>query len=126
MYADFDFYANNYHGKKITDSETFERMAIEADALLDYITMGRIDKDAPYIEKVKLAACAICDIQYEQDSKKTAPQKTSESVGNHSVSYAVSKKTDAEYRALKISKIRLYLSNTGLLYRGLSECFPTV
>lgn len=124
MYADFDFYTNKYHGKAIADSETFERMAIEADAMLDYITMGKIKKDAPYIEKVKLAACAICDIQYEQSTK--APQKTSESVGNHSVSYAVSQKTDAEYRALKISKARLYLSNTGLLYRGLAECSPTV
>ena len=81
----------------------------------DDITRGRIT--VPTIE-VKKATCAVAEVIYNQANDDT-PVVTSESVGNHSKSYTKKMVSTADREAEKAKKARLYLSRTGLLYRGL-------
>ena len=122
MYAEYDFYLNDYKGSAIPDATAYDRAAIEASAYLDYITHNRIDVEElteALKDKVKLAQCAIADVCYKQAQDDVANVVSSESVGNHSVSYAVSKVSFKQREIEKYSKAKLYLRGTGLLYGGL-------
>ena len=120
MYADYDFYLNDYKGSVIPDAPNFERAAVEAGAYLDYITHSRIkDLTEEIMAKVKLAQCAVADVCYKQEKDDVANVVSSESVGNHSVSYAVSKVSFRQRELEKYTKAKVYLRGTGLLYRGL-------
>ena len=121
MYADYNFYLNDYKGSVIPDASAYERVAIDAGAYLSYITRGRIDTEVlteAIKGKVKLAQCAIADVCYKQAQDDVANVVSSETVGNHSVSYAA--KASYQQRELeKYSKAKIYLRGTGLLYGGL-------
>ena len=119
MYAEYNFYQNDYKGSVIPDAPSYNRAAMEASAYLDYITHSRIKDLADEImAKVKLAQCAIADVCYKQEKDDVANVVSSESVGNHSVTYAA--KASYKQRELeKYSKAKIYLHGTGLLYGGL-------
>ena len=119
MYAEYDFYLNDYKGSVIPDAPGYDRAAVEASAFLDYITHNHIKDIADEIMvKVKLAQCAIADVCYKQSQDDVANVVSSESVGNHSVTYAA--KASYKQRELeKYSKAKIYLHGTGLLYGGL-------
>ena len=121
MYAEYNFYLNDYKGSSIPNAPDYDRAAIEASAYLSYITRGRIDTEVlaeAVKEKVKLAQCAIADVCYKQAQDDVANVVSSESVGNHSVTYAA--KASYKQRELeKYSKAKIYLHGTGLLYGGL-------
>ena len=120
MYAEYDFYTNDYKGSVIPDASAYNGAAIEARAYLDYITHNHIkDLSDEIMVKVKLAQCAIADVCYKQAQDDVANVVSSESVGNHSVSYAVSKVSFRQRELEKYSKARIYLHGTGLLYGGL-------
>ena len=120
MYAEYDFYINDYKGSVIPDAPGYDRAAVEASAYLDYITHNHIKDLADEIMvKVKLAQCAIADVCYKQAQDESANVVSSESVGNHSVSYAVSKVSFKQRELEKYSKAKIYLRGTGLLYGGL-------
>ena len=119
MYAEYDFYLNDYKGSAIPDALAYDRAAIDASAYLDYITHNRIKDLADGImEKVKLAQCAIADVCYKQAQGDVANVVSSESVGNHSVTYAA-KASNKQRELEKYSKAKIYLYGTGLLYGGL-------
>ena len=121
MYAEYDFYLNDYKGSVIPDAPSYDRAAVEASAYIDYITHnGTMDDILPesVMVKVKLAQCAVADVCYRQAQDDVANVVSSESVGNHSVTYAAKasyKQRDIE----KCSKAKIYLRGTGLLYGGL-------
>ena len=156
MYADYDFYLNDYKGSIIPNAPSYDRVAIEAGAYLNYITRNRIihndgdgdsgsvsvhnamygdeiiatvlgvDGNSPTINvpetvlyKVQLAQCAIADVCYKQAQDDVTNVVSSESVGNHSVTYAVSKVGYKQRELEKYSKAKIYLHGTGLLYGGL-------
>ena len=120
MYANYDFYTNDYKGSVIPDAPSYDRAAIEASAYLDYITHNHIKGLTDEImAKVKLAQCAIADVCYKQAQDDVANVVSSETVGNHSVSYAVTKVNYKQRDVEKYSKARIYLHGTGLLYGGL-------
>ena len=120
MYADYDFYLNDYKGSSIPNAPDYDRAAIDAGAYLDYITRGRIkDLAEEMMVKVKLAQCAIADVCYKQAQDDVANVVSSESVGNHSVTYSVSKASFKQRELEKYSKAKIYLRGTGLLYWGL-------
>lgn len=120
MYADYDFYTNNYKGSVIPDAPSYDRFAVDASAFLDYVTHNHIKDLADEIMvKVKLAQCAIADVCYKQAQDDVANVVSSESVGNHSVTYAVSKASYKQRELEKYSKAKIYLHGTGLLYGGL-------
>ncbi len=121
MYADYNFYVTEYMGSAIPNT-AYTEQAREAAAYLDYITHNRIpasDLPESVMVKVKMASCAIADICYKQVNDENSTTVSSESVGNHSRSYAVVKKTFADREQEKFTKARQYLHGTGLMYGGL-------
>lgn len=114
-YATYEWYADTFQGGAIPSFEGFASVITEAEAYIDYITRGRITEAT---EAVKKATCAVAEVIYKQINDE-ASTVTSESVGNHSKSYAKQSKSTAEREAEKARKARLYLSNTGLLYGGM-------
>ena len=121
MYAEYNFYLNDYKGSVIPDAPNYDRAAVEASVFLDYVTHNRIKAEEltdAIMAKVKLAQCAVADVCYRQAQDDVVNAVSSESVGNHSVTYAAKanyKQRDIE----KYSKARVYLHGTGLLYGGL-------
>ena len=121
MYADYNFYKNEYKGSVIPDAPSFDRVAVEAKAYLSYVTHNNITEELPEVvmDKVKLAQCAIADVCYKRELDETANVVSSESVGNHSVTYSVTKADYRQRELEKYSKAKIYLRGTGLLYGGL-------
>jgi len=119
IYADYSYYVGEFMGNVIPN-ESFNSAARDASAFIDNVTMGRINFDTLSDDikaKVKNACCAVAELTYKHEND--SPAVSSESVGNHSVSYAVTAKSGVEKEREKMRKVNLYLSHTGLLYRGL-------
>lgn len=119
QYADYEFYEEKFCGNVIKEETLFQKLSIEASYFLDELTLGRITEED---EAIKLAVCAIAEIGFYEHKENSGDQIASETVGPHSVSYVKKSRTSEDYRKDKIRKARMYLSGTGLLYRGLSSC----
>lgn len=112
MYVDYEFYSQTYHGE--VPREKFERLNIQAQAIIDKYTFNRI-KEANY--NVKLAVCELIDYLYELENKG-GNEIASEKVGTYSVTYAI---PSAEIDLVKRKQrdiVRKWLGHTGLMYRG--------
>lgn len=116
IYADFNYYKDFFYGKAIPNQESFDSAAVEAGAYLDRFTFGKTIRD---MEPVKNAFCAVAEVVYRQTEAENTGVVSGESVGNHSVSYAVSAKSSRDWAEEKARCLRLYLANTGVLYGGL-------
>jgi len=118
-YVDYTFYTGTYGGSAVASSE-FLPLAIKASAMMDMLSSNRIaaiitlDDDDATIEKIKLATCAVIDEMYKVDS--AGGILSSESVGSHSVSYALPKNTSFSQRFVGVAAP--FLVGTGLLFRG--------
>jgi len=120
IFANYNFYVGTYGGSAIALAD-YDFLANKASAFLDMVTFGgasttiTADEDEALIEKIQQAACAIAE-QYQRNDEDGAVVQ-SERVGAHSVTY----KVDGETQEKKLNSIaRVYLANTGLLYRGIS------
>lgn len=119
-YIDYEFYALEYHGDVIPDEQSFKKTVIEATAFVDsFIINKEFVNIGDNLIKYRNVVCSVADEIYKQTTLDEIPQKQSESVGNHSVSYSSSSKSYAERESIKYSKVKTYLAGTGLLYRGL-------
>ena len=108
--VDYEFYKNTYHGNKISET-AWPAFLRDAAAFLDMITFGREIPDE-HMDACQMAVCAIADAAYGGGEEK---QIASESVGKWTRTYQTDTKTD-DMR--KKDAAAIYLSNTGLLYRG--------
>lgn len=121
-YVDFDYYLQTFCGSM--DEISFGRALIEAQAFIDTITFGRIARLDVIPDCVKNAVCAVAEeINRRDESRETVGAKKgvkAESNHNVSVTYA-DVISDEECRKNMLSKARMYLSGTGLLYRGFSR-----
>lgn len=136
VYADFDFYANEYCGQAVNEY-SFYRLAIRASSYLDYYTQGRAVKNPDLVE-LKMACCALAE-QYQIIEQAQAlanknlsaamesdgGEVQSETVGSWSKSYrsggdsaGAAASVAANAQASLATVARQYLSGTGLLYRG--------
>lgn len=115
-YATFDYYRTVFLGEEITDDVTFARAEREASAYIDRITHGNASGNIT--DAVKDATCAVAEVVAKQahDEESTV---SGESVGNHSRSYTKVSVSREEREREKLQMAELYLSRTGLLYRGL-------
>lgn len=125
MYAEYSYYLSEYGGSIVPESD-WQAMATKASRYIDQITLMRAAEMSDH-DGVKLATCAVAEIQYKyaQQDKRTVSSAgvSSESVGNHSVSYtAVTEETLAVKNAEMQQAASLYLFPTGLLYKGVSYC----
>lgn len=131
IYADYIFYIDKYMGEM--PQEDFEKLVIRASA---EVRKNIFDRDiSGYEEEVKMATCSVADIlskiqKLEQRMDKLISNDkgdkivASESVADLSRTFAnTTNISDLEKEIVnqnsKISEaIRLYLIDTGLLYRG--------
>ena len=111
-YADFQYYKNTFLGNAIQEID-FPRLSLRASEYIDAHTGGIIPQLSAIPEEVQKAICAVAEKIQAYESKA---EVTSESVGSYSVTY---KTSDATYEQELGKVLRLYLGNTGLLYRGL-------
>ena len=121
MYADYNFYASEYMGSAIPET-AFTAVERAASAYIDYLTHNRIvmaDLPTAVQNKVKMAVCAVAEICYKQTMDEDSTTVSSESVGNHSKSYAVVKKGFDDRQHEKLINAKTYLHGTGLMYGGL-------
>lgn len=114
-YVTHSWYKETFNGVTIPDEQSFNGVIVEAEAYINYITLGRIKE---VTDAVKQATCAVAEVIFKQ-ANDDASTVSSESVGNHSKSYTKKTVSTAEREAEKARKAQLYLSRTGLLYRGL-------
>lgn len=135
-YADYEYYAESFYGTLISDMD-FPRMAERASAYIDYITMGRAAKNAD-LPQVKKACCALAE-QYQMieaaqaaaskallyAAESTGAELKSQTVGGWSKTYrsggesaGASLSGGQNAKDALMSTAQMYLTGTGLLYRG--------
>lgn len=111
-YASYGDYQTVYGGTKLTE-EQFGRWEPQAGEYLELLTYGRCGEENPPKTgvAVKKACCAMAEELFRQDGE---PAVVSHRVGEWSRTYAPEKSRE---RTLA-DKARLYLTGTGLLWRG--------
>ena len=121
-YCTYEFYTDTYGGTTIQES-AWKRNEIQARALIDRITFGRLKKagfasvdDIP--EEVKFAVCAAAEYsaQAEQNGGRTI---ASETTSKHSVSYG---DTDSSVESGMMRSAMRFLSGSRWTYRGVYCC----
>lgn len=117
MYAEREFYTSVYRGDVIP-SDKHAKFNQKASVYIDYITLNRVKKLETIPDEVKFATCSVMDYMYQLTNGTgllPLQNKTSESVGDYSVSYEQSNK---EIETLYYRAAKEYLAHTGLMYRG--------
>lgn len=110
LFTNYKFYSETYGGTSIP-SNIFARVSTRASYFINQITFSRINDDNK-TNDIQFATCAVADEMYKIE--KDGGVKASESVGNHSVSYA-NQNSSEEKKYYNVAKI--YLQEE-LLYRG--------
>ena len=127
MYVDFIYYRDSFGGATIPEAN-FIKLERKARVFIDYVTFDRLKNDATLIDDtVKECLCEImeCNYKLDQEESETGGKLiSSETIDQHSVTYAVSdvEKNEVDKSRINFTKFyniaRQYLNNTGLLYRG--------
>lgn len=121
MYATIDDY-NSFSAIKI-NQDIFDIYSQKAERLVDYLTFNRIKKLSDIPIEVKNAVCAVIEVYVKYSNKyENAAQQNgikSENTDGYSVTY-IENSTNIEKQMLDtaIRQAKIYLSGTGLLYRG--------
>lgn len=113
-YADYDWYKVNYFGAVIPE-EAFPSFAMKASYLVDGLTAGNLQSLDVTPDCVKDAVCAAAEKLYHFE-QSPAKEIKSENNDGYSVTYADANEEKARDDAK--TKIRVYLSTSGLLFRG--------
>lgn len=125
-YTDYDFYKDTYKGN-MPESD-FDKLVIRASYEVRKNIFNRLIKG--FEEEVQLATCSVADLLYKIEQLETKKQTTmsekrlkSESVANYSRTFETTDMTDIDVQISNqrnkiIEEIRMYLLDTGLLYRG--------
>lgn len=137
-YADFAYYQNVFKGSLIPDEALFCKYAERASEFIDTVTFDKLqDENLFNLHKSKIQKC-ICALTEKifrrnlvySDGVPDAEHfsKSSETIGAYSVSYQNPYEyiqeismTDAEFQKSLKNTALYYLSNTGLLYRGVDS-----
>ena len=112
-YTDYNFYINSYFGKAIESEQEFKFYASVGAEYISASTLGKATTDNLQVKKCN---CRIADILHYNNGAMDKRTKQSENVGGWSVTYDNSTKEAVEKQIS--NAIRLYLLQTGLLYRG--------
>jgi len=119
-YASYTYYCDEYCGTKITDENEFKPYARRASAFVNQATYGRLTSMASDAipDEVSEATCALIDKMFDLDNAD-GRILASESNDGYSVSFRDTG-DDQKQRKEFYATVRMYLDNTGLLYRGVS------
>ncbi len=114
-YADYAYYTDSYGGKAVSQ-EDFLRLAAEASAYLDRVTLGRAEEHSED-ERLKICCCALCDV-LTATADTGGMVKQSESVG--SWSYSLASGSAATVEELMYKRCLTWLP-AEWLYRGVAR-----
>jgi hypothetical protein len=116
-YADYAYYTGTYKGAVI-DAASFDYYSRAASQVIRRFTFGNINENA-VSDEVKMCCCELAEHLYATEKQlKEAGGKTSEKVGEYSVSYEklVDVRANGDLKSYQI--IETWLAMIGLLYRG--------
>jgi hypothetical protein len=119
-YADYQFYATQYLGTAIAESD-FPQLALKASAVLDQLTFGRAAGNTEYPTQIKNAMCAIAEELQQQSLSGGADGIASESQGQYSVSYVAGSNRSLSNRAKLFNVAALWLQSTYLMFGGFNS-----
>lgn len=121
-YADYAWYTDTYCGTLLMTEAIFNRYARWASYLVDNVTYGNIKSDDLITDCVKDATCAAAELAYNywQNSVNVDGGKGAKSETNdgYTITYDDSILSAEALQKQAIAQIRLYLQNSGLLFRG--------
>lgn len=120
MYADYAYYQGTYFGSLLTE-EQWLAAAREADAWLDRLTFGRLQRGAPVDDAVRMACCAVAEASYrwQQAETERAPGLASFNNDGYSESYTTGTDSAAQRDADILAAADLYLPRSHpLRYAG--------
>lgn len=118
----FDDYLKKYRGNNISTADDFNVVIAEATARVDNLCVNKSALSGDFAqERYTLAVCATADALCSQQRSKNI---SSESVGDHSVTYST--RSSAEIEKEINRKAMTFLRGTGLLYGGMAECSLTL
>lgn len=125
-YTNYEFYIDTYKGNM--PQNDFNKLVIRASYKVQKNIFNR--PVTGYEDEVQMATCSVADILYQIEQLENKRKKIlsnqilkSESVGDYSRTFDTSSVSDIEteisnQKTKIIEEIRMYLLNTGLLYRG--------
>ena len=125
-YTDYDFYINKDKGNM--PEPDFDKLVTRASYEVRKNIFNR--PITGYEDEVQIATCSVADILYKIEQLETKKNTTisdktlkSESVANYSRTFETSSVNDIEteisnQKTKIIEEIRMYLLDTGLLYKG--------
>ena len=109
MAINYSYYQMSFKGSLIPHTD-FDRYVQKATALVDMITQGRAS--GSQLDEVSMAICAAAECCYQDDNGGV---KSSERVGDYSVSYADNNTSHSKRLRKAVSP---YLLGTGLMNRS--------
>lgn len=124
MYADYSFYQGTYLGSLLTEDQ-WVTAAREADAWLDRLTFGRLQRGAPVDDSVRMACCAVAEVSYRwlQVESERSPGLASFNNDGYSESYATGADSAALREADILAAADLYLPRSHPLRYAGGDCY---
>lgn len=122
MYTTYDYYANEYCacGNIVVDAADFRKLMLEVQSIIDVYTFGRCRNMSEIPIEIQNCCCELVELVSEYNDKlKKASGVSSEKNNNYSVTYISPEVYTSQFEADKAGIVYRWLSNTGLLYRGL-------
>lgn len=110
MYADFEYYRLTFGGTAIGEKE-YPAFAVQADALIDRLTFGRLRQGWAAVTAVKMAACALAEELFEQKELKAEIKRgvQSENTDGYAVTYTETSKRGTLLFQKQLEAVDLYL-----------------
>lgn len=123
LYADSVFYLNEYLSGKdaVLPAQSSDFWLRKAQITLKTFTFDNIDESAAIPYEVKMCICEIAELIFNDEKNATLQGGVaSESVGGWSKHYESSQQKEAHLQSKIKSCVRTWLSDTGLLYCGVT------
>lgn len=125
-YADYAFYSTTYLGTAIASAD-FPRLALRASEVIDQVTFNRAaaivsaETDTDTIALIQKATCAVAEELNNQEANGNLDGISSERVGSYAVTFGAGSRAMLSNEAKQEQAARLYLANTGLMFRGFTD-----
>lgn len=116
-YATYSYYTTTYLGTSIASAD-FDRLALRASAWIDRLTFQRATSDTENTDALSMACCAIAEDMQRTEANGGADAIQSETVGQHSVTYAANSTQMNTSGETYMQSAALYLGSTGLMFPG--------
>lgn len=117
IYTDYTAYLQGRTA--LISSVDFPYYAVKASNIIKMHTFGNINETLEIPQEVKNCTCEVAEMIYAYKAGKTeAGNKTSEKVGNYSVSFADGQASKTATDKEILSVISEHLLMSGLIYRG--------